>query len=222
MRRDGLIVESRHGWIADETGRFIYVSARMLAYIGVTVGQLDRKQNSDEFGWQAVLHPDDVARTRATFLGCLASGEEYLLEHRIRGSDGTYRWFRTVGLPLRDQSGRILLWHGTTIDIDDEKRMHAALRSAQRKLARASQAASLAELSASIAHEVNQPLAAIITNAQVFKRWLSAAPPDLEAALSAADRIVPGCRFGCGGGRAGRGRCSTRVRRCGRWRTSMN
>src|SRR3546814_7653620 len=70
--------------------------------------------------------------------------------------------------------------------------MHAedALRRASDKLAQATQAASLAELSASIAHEVNQPLAAIVANANACDRWLSAAPPNLERAKISAERII--------------------------------
>src|SRR3546814_19608335 len=65
-----------------------------------------------------------------------------------------------------------------------------ALRRASDRLAQATQAASLAELSASIAHEVNQPLAAIVANANACHRWLSAAPPNLERAKISAERII--------------------------------
>ena len=68
------------------------------------------------------------------------------------------------------------------LDIDGEVRAQDKLRLAQESLARASQAASLAELSASIAHEVNQPLAAIVANSHACQRWLSAEPPNLERA----------------------------------------
>ncbi|MET0314655.1 MAG: ATP-binding protein [Hansschlegelia sp.] len=76
------------------------------------------------------------------------------------------------------------------LDIEDEVRVQDALRLAHDKLARASQAASLAELSASIAHEVNQPLAAIVANAYACQRWLSAVPPNPDRARITAERIV--------------------------------
>jgi C4-dicarboxylate-specific signal transduction histidine kinase len=70
--------------------------------------------------------------------------------------------------------------------------MHAeeALRRARDKLARATQAASLSELSASIAHEVNQPLAAIVATCHACRRWLSADPPNLERAKITLERII--------------------------------
>jgi C4-dicarboxylate-specific signal transduction histidine kinase len=68
--------------------------------------------------------------------------------------------------------------------------MQSALRAAQDKVARATQAASLAELSASIAHEVNQPLAAIVANSHACQRWLTAEPPNLERAQKTVERII--------------------------------
>ena len=78
----------------------------------------------------------------------------------------------------------------SAIDIDDEVRAQEELRLAQESLARASQAASLAELSASIAHEVNQPLAAIVANSHACQRWLTAEPPNLERAQKTVERII--------------------------------
>ncbi len=75
-------------------------------------------------------------------------------------------------------------------DIDGEVRAQEELRLAQESLARASQAASLAELSASIAHEVNQPLAAIVANSHACQRWLTAEPPNVERAKITAERII--------------------------------
>ena len=76
------------------------------------------------------------------------------------------------------------------IDIDDEIRAQENLRASQRKLSRAAQLASLAELAASIAHEVNQPLAAIVSNSQACRRWLSTEPPNLDRVRAITDRIV--------------------------------
>src|SRR5262245_54405834 len=72
----------------------------------------------------------------------------------------------------------------------ERTRMQSTLREAQDKLARATQAASLAELSASVAHEVNQPLAAVVANAHACQRWLAAEPPNLERAQKTVERII--------------------------------
>ena len=92
--------------------------------------------------------------------------------------------------PMRDQDGRIVQWFGLCHDIDDQVHAEEALRRASEQLARATQAASLAELSASIAHEVNQPLAAIVANSHACHRWLSAEPPNVERAKITAERIT--------------------------------
>jgi len=76
------------------------------------------------------------------------------------------------------------------VDLTDRKQAEAALRRASDKLAQSTQAASLAELSASIAHEVNQPLAAIVANAHACRRWLSFEPPNMERAKITAERIA--------------------------------
>jgi C4-dicarboxylate-specific signal transduction histidine kinase len=92
--------------------------------------------------------------------------------------------------PVRNQSGAIAHWYVISLDVDDEMRAQEELRHARESLERASQAASLAELSASIAHEVNQPLAAIVTNSNACQRWLTAIPPNLERAQKTVERII--------------------------------
>ena len=112
----------------------------------------------------------------------LSTGEPYARRHRLRRFDGEYRWVETRAAPMRNAEGAIVQWNVICLDIDGEVRAQEELRLAQERLARASQAASLAELSASIAHEVNQPLAAIVANSHACQRWLSAEPPNIERA----------------------------------------
>ena len=91
---------------------------------------------------------------------------------------------------MRNSDDAIVQWNVICLDIDGEVRAQEELRLAQERLARASQAASLAELSASIAHEVNQPLAAIVANSHACHRWLSAEPANVERATITAERII--------------------------------
>ena len=81
-------------------------------------------------------------------------------------------------------------WYGLLIDIDDRKNMEEALRSNETRLSRATQTATVGEFSASIAHEINQPLAAVVANGHACLRWLSAEPPSLAKAIR-------GCRKDC-------------------------
>jgi C4-dicarboxylate-specific signal transduction histidine kinase len=95
-----------------------------------------------------------------------------------------------MGEPLRDPEGKIVQWYGLSVDIDEQKRAEDHIREMRAKLNRASRIAMVAELSASIAHELNQPLMSVITNAQAGKRWLAAEPPNLEEVTASIERIL--------------------------------
>jgi two-component system, LuxR family, sensor kinase FixL len=90
----------------------------------------------------------------------------------------------------RDERGRAVATLETNNDITERRRMQEALDEAQANLARVNRAILLGEMTASIAHEVNQPIAAVVTSAGACLRWLAAQPPDLEEARQALQRIV--------------------------------
>jgi len=95
-----------------------------------------------------------------------------------------------VGRPIVRESGKIDEYIGTTIDISEQKRNEDALRDAQADLVHVARLTTMGELVASIAHEVNQPLMAIVTNAETCLRWLGREQPDIGEARNAAERIV--------------------------------
>jgi C4-dicarboxylate-specific signal transduction histidine kinase len=95
---------------------------------------------------------------------------------------------------LRDPQRKIIQWYGLSIDIDERKRAEDHLRDTGIKLAKASRLATVAELSGSIAHELNQPLMSILANAQAAKRWLNADPPKMTEANSSIERIIRDAR----------------------------
>ncbi len=138
----------------------------------------------------ATVHPDDLEEVSSLFAQCLVTGEPYMVRNRQRRFDGAYRWTLTRAIAMRNADGTIVQWNGICLDIDGEVRAQEELRVAQETLARASQAASLSELSASIAHEVNQPLAAIVANSHACQRWLKGDPPNLERARITVERII--------------------------------
>lgn len=148
--------------------------------------------NIDDFDALArdVSHPEDFPRMFAVASHGFTTGQPFVNRFRRRDKQGIYRWIEARAQPQRDAFGTIIQWHIVSIDIEDELRAQQALRAAQDSLARQSQAASLAELSASIAHEVNQPLAAVIANSHACHRWLTADPPNLERANKTIDRII--------------------------------
>jgi PAS domain S-box-containing protein len=126
---------------------------------------------------ETVIHPDDRARTSACWQAACADQGDYDLEYRIRRYDGEYHWFKTRGVPIRDEQGKIVSWLGTCTDIEDVKRLEAALREAdQRK----------SEFLAILAHELRNPLAPIRTSLQILR--LTDAPRDRHQALEMMDR----------------------------------
>jgi FixJ family two-component response regulator len=120
----------------------------------------------------------------------VASGAPLENQFRLRRADGAYRWFYVPGQLRRTSDGQPTQWYGLLVDIEDRKNVEEALRRTETQLARAAQTATVGELAASIAHEVNQPLAAVVATAHACLRWLSADPPNLVMARQAAERIV--------------------------------
>jgi signal transduction histidine kinase len=127
---------------------------------------------------------------KAAFSKGFAAGKPLQHKGRLRRKDGEYRWIDSRFEPLRDEDGTILRWYGVNFDIDDEVRAQESLRLADERLARALRAASLSELSVSIAHELNQPLQAVVANTGAFQRWLNADPPNFEHASRVAQKII--------------------------------
>jgi PAS domain S-box-containing protein len=104
--------------------------------------------------------------------------------------DGSKRYVSVSGLPVFDERGRFAGYRGVGRHITERRRAEEALRAMQAELAHANRVTTMGQLSASIAHEVNQPIAATVTNAQAALRWLRARPPNLDEVRYSLDRIV--------------------------------
>jgi PAS domain S-box-containing protein len=106
------------------------------------------------------------------------------------GPDGSKRYVSVSGLPVFDDTGRFVGYRGVGRHITERRRAEEALRAMQAELAHVNRVTTMGELSASIAHEVNQPIAATVTNAQAALRWLRAQPPDLDEVRASLSRIA--------------------------------
>ncbi len=178
-------------WCATPQGEPSYINKPLITYAGLVLEDLDAPNRTRlAEAIRSVVHPDDRPSVEARLMHSFTTGEPFSFRYRQRRADGVYRWTDGRATALHDQCGRIVQWYGVCFDIDDEIRAQEALRRAQDKLARAMQAASLAELSASIAHEINQPLAAVVAHSQACQRWLDASPPNVDRAQAAAARIT--------------------------------
>lgn len=153
---------------------------------------LDYTGSSDAGGWEAAIHPDDVEAHVSKWRAALASGKPFENEARHRSASGEYRWFLVRAVPLRDQQGRAVKWYGALTDIEERKRAEQErerLRRLEAELAHTNRVSMLGELTASLAHEINQPIAAAITNAGACLRWLNREQPEIQRAREALTRI---------------------------------
>jgi PAS domain S-box-containing protein len=172
-------------WTSLADGSPDFVNRRWLEYTSISLEQMQGAGTTTPF------HPEDIDEHLDKWRSALATGETFENEARVRrAADGEYRWFLIRSLPLRDEKGNIVKWYGTMTDIEDRKRAEEALRKANADLAHITRVMTMGELAASIAHEINQPLAAVVTNADACMVWLSSEPPNLEEARAAVDCIA--------------------------------
>ncbi|MGA9883002.1 MAG: PAS domain-containing protein [Candidatus Acidiferrales bacterium] len=172
-------------WSATPEGAFDYCNGRLLAYTGFS-GE-DVKGDA----WKKLLHPDDADRAAQLWMNCTRTRAPFRVEVRtIHAADKSYRWCVANALPLLDGEGRTIKWHGTVVDMHDWRLAQEELRNAQSELARVMRVMTMGQLTASIAHEVNQPLSGIITNANTCLRMLDTNPPNVEGARETVRRTI--------------------------------
>ena len=114
-------------WSATPDGACDYFSTQWTQHTGAPETQL--------LGWRwlEVLHPDDREPTKQLWMDSVAGRGPYDVEYRVRGRDGTYRWYKTRGVPIRDSTGEIVKWFGTCTDVTDLKRAEEALRESEQR-----------------------------------------------------------------------------------------
>jgi PAS domain S-box-containing protein len=136
------------------------------------------------------MHPEDRAKVQEIKERAISEKSDYEVEHRIILPDGTVKYTQTVGHPVLNASGDVEQFVCTMMDVTERKHAEEALRQAQADLARVTRVTTMGELTASLAHEVNQPITAAVTDARTCLRWLNRNEPDLEEARKAASRVV--------------------------------
>jgi PAS domain S-box-containing protein len=174
-------------WTLEPDGTPDFVNRVWLEFSGQALNFV----RSQPEAWMSAVHPDDREQAARHFWEGVHSGKEFAMETRnFHAEDGTYRWHLSQAVPLRDTDGKLLKFVGTTTDIDDQRKTEKALRQAQSDLARINRVTTMGELAASLAHELSQPIAGAMTNADVCLLKLARDAPDLVGVHSAVTRIA--------------------------------
>jgi PAS domain S-box-containing protein len=173
-------------WEADPfTLRFSFVSEQAERIVGYP---LERWLCEPTF-WRDHLHPADRDWAVRFCLEATAAGRNHDFEYRFVAADGRIVWMRElVSVTVRD--GRPAQLRGVMMDITRQKQTEDAVRKAQADLAYMSRVTTMGELTASLAHEIKQPIAAAATNAGACARWLTKEAPDIREARDAATRTA--------------------------------
>lgn len=106
---------SQLAWIADASGWIYWYNRRWFDYTGTSL------EDMQGWGWQSVHHPDHVQRVTEYISQCFETGTAWEDTFPLRGVDGTYRWFLSRAVPLRDNDGKVLCWFGTNTDITEQR-----------------------------------------------------------------------------------------------------
>jgi PAS domain S-box-containing protein len=164
--------------VTDMEGRFVSVNPAWNAILGCSEGDL--LDNTLEW----LVHPDDRAKTRA-YQSRVANGDNTsYFENRLRDEHGSYRWLSWKAVA---EKGYI---YAVARDVTDLKNAADQLQAARRELAVVGRHTTMGAMTASIAHELRQPLTALMANANAGLRWLNRAEPDLDEVSAALNRIV--------------------------------
>lgn len=137
-----------------------------------------------------LVHPEDRAALEADSLRAVRNKEPYDILFRAVLRDGTIKHLHTVGKPQIEESGAVVEYIGVTMDETERVRANAAMHEAQAELARVARLTTMGELAASIAHEINQPLAAVVASGNAALRWMAHVPPNLEETRDAIKAIL--------------------------------
>jgi PAS domain S-box-containing protein len=186
--------EARFRLVADSAPVMIWMSGtdKLCTYfnkpwLDFTGRSIDQELGN---GWAGGVDPEDLQRCVDTYIQAFDRRETFTMEYRLRRHDGEFRWVLDIGVPRFNPDGSFAGYIGSCIDVTEQRRAEEQVRQTQDDLARVTRVVAMEELAAAIAHEVNQPLTAIVTNGQFCLRRLDGATTNLYELRPAITEIV--------------------------------
>jgi PAS domain S-box-containing protein len=162
-------------WLADAGGRTVFVSPNAARVTGFTS---EEQTAGGEAGWLQRIHPDDVAAVRAQYAALVRDRQPFDVEYRLRHRDGRWIWLHDRAVSTYEQDGAVYA-AGVSADVTERKQAELEVQRQRQLLTHLTRVATLGELSGALAHELNQPLTSILSNAQAAQRLLAREPVDL-------------------------------------------
>jgi two-component system, LuxR family, sensor kinase FixL len=126
------------------------------------------------------LHPDDRELRRRALQNAIQTDNAYEVQYRVPLRDGQNRWISSSGRLERDAAGKPLLMHGVLLDISARRHIEMEVQQLHHQLAHASRVSMMGQLASALAHELSQPLGAILRNTEAAELFLEHDPPDLD------------------------------------------
>ena len=171
-------------WVSGKDKGCVWFNKPWMTFAGRRLDQEVRN------GWSEGLHPDDFDRCIKLYSSHFDVRKDFRMQYRLRQHDGEYRWVDDTGIPRYAHDGTFLGYIGSCVDVHDDLETQTELRRRSLEIAQLNRQADAAMLAASIAHEINQPLTAIVSNSTAALRWLDAETPNVERAKATLSNII--------------------------------